>query len=83
MQNILTLPLCQGSYSESKNHDKISSSVNHGKIELISHELLETAMPSENVSVALEQVIEEAEHNAYLHAQELHSYFSLTRGVEV
>ena len=38
---------------------------------------------SEYDPVALEQVIEEAEHNAYLHDQELRSYFSLTRGVEV
>ena len=83
MQNILTLPLRQEPFLKSKNHDKINDLINHGKIKLISHELLETAMPSENVSVALEQVIEEAEHNAYLHAQELHSYFSLTRGVEV
>ena len=33
--------------------------------------------------VALEQELEEAEHNAYLYNQELRSYFSLTRGVEV
>jgi hypothetical protein len=33
--------------------------------------------------VALEQVIEEAEHNAYMHDRELRSYFSVTRGVEV
>ena len=53
MQNILTLPLCQGSYSESKNHKKISNSVKHGTIKLISHELLESAMPSlEEISVA-------------------------------
>ena len=38
---------------------------------------------SEYDPVALEQLIEEAEHNAYLHDQELRSYFSLTRGVEV
>ena len=38
---------------------------------------------SEYDPVALEQLIEEAEHNAYLHDQELYSYFSLTRGVEV
>ena len=38
---------------------------------------------SEYDLVALEQLIEEAEHNAYLHDQELRSYFSLTRGVEV
>jgi len=33
--------------------------------------------------LALEQAIEEAEHNAYTADQELRSYFSLTRGVEV
>jgi hypothetical protein len=38
---------------------------------------------SEYDSLALEQAIEEAEHNAYMHDQELRSYFSLTRGVEV
>ena len=38
---------------------------------------------SEYDLVALEQVIEEAEHNAYIHDQELRSYFSATRGVEV
>ena len=38
---------------------------------------------SEYDPVALEQLIEEAEHNTYLHDQELRSYFSLTRGVEV
>jgi len=38
---------------------------------------------SEYDPVALEQELEEAEHNAYLHDQELRSYFSLTRGVEV
>ncbi len=53
MQNILTLPLCQGSYLESKNHEKINNSVNHGRIELISHELLDSTMPSlEEISVA-------------------------------
>ena len=38
---------------------------------------------SEYDPLALEQLIEEAEHNAYLQDQELRSYFSLTRGVEV
>ena len=53
MQNILTLPLCQGSYSESKNHEKINDLKNHGTIKLRSHELLESAMPSlEEISVA-------------------------------
>lgn len=52
MQNILTLPLCQGSYSELKNHEKINNSVKHGTLELGSHELLESTMPSlEEISV--------------------------------
>ncbi len=38
---------------------------------------------SEYDPLALEQAIEEAEHNAYLQDQELRSYFSTTRGVEV
>jgi len=38
---------------------------------------------SEYDPLALEQTIEEAEHNAYLQDQELRSYFSLTRGVKV
>ena len=38
---------------------------------------------SEYDPLALEQAIEEAEHNAYMADQELRSYFSLTRGVEV
>ena len=38
---------------------------------------------SEYDPIALEQEIEEAEHNAYIADQELRSYFSLTRGVEV
>ena len=38
---------------------------------------------SEYDPLALEQLIEEAEHNAYLYNQELRSYFSTTRGVEV
>ena len=53
MQNILTLPLCQGSYSESKNHEKINNLINHGTIELGSHELLESTMPTlEEISIA-------------------------------
>lgn len=53
MQNILTLPLCQGSYSESKNHEKINNSVKHGIIDLISHDNCESTMPSlEEISVA-------------------------------
>ena len=38
---------------------------------------------SEYDMLALEQEIEEAEHNAYIQDQELRSYFSATRGVEV
>ena len=38
---------------------------------------------SEYDPLVLEQLIEEAEHNAYLYNQELRSYFSTTRGVEV
>ncbi|MCP5378600.1 MAG: hypothetical protein H6910_05745 [Rickettsiaceae bacterium] len=38
---------------------------------------------SEYDPLALEQAIEEAEHNAYTADQELRSYFSLTRRVEV
>jgi hypothetical protein len=38
---------------------------------------------SEYDLLALEQAIEEAEHNAYMQDQELRFYFSLTRGVEV
>ena len=56
MKNILTLPLCQGSYSESKNHKKINNPVNHGTIELISHDNYESTMPSlEEISVAKAQ----------------------------
>ena len=53
MQNILTLPLCQGSYSESKNHEKINDLINHGRIDLISYDNYESTMPSlEEISVA-------------------------------
>jgi len=38
---------------------------------------------SEYDLVALEQAIEEAEHNAYIHDQSLRSYYSQSRGVEV
>ena len=38
---------------------------------------------SEYDPLVLEQLIEEAEYNAYLYNQELRSYFSTTRGVEV
>ena len=53
MKNILTLPLRQESFLESRNHEKINALINHGTIELRSHELLESAMPSlEEISVA-------------------------------
>ncbi len=53
MQNILRLPSCQGAFLESKKHDKINNSVNHGKIKLISHDNCEPTMPSlEEISVA-------------------------------
>ena len=53
MQNILTLPLRQDPFLKSKKHEKINNSVNHGRIELRSHELLESTMPSlEEISVA-------------------------------
>ena len=38
---------------------------------------------SEYDVLALEQEIEEAKHNAYMHDQELRSYYSQSRGVEV
>ena len=41
MQNILRLPLCQGTFLKSKNYKKANNPVNHGTIELISHELSE------------------------------------------
>ena len=52
MKNILRLPLCQGAFSKPKNHEKINNSVNHGRIELISHDNCESTMPSlEEISV--------------------------------
>lgn len=38
---------------------------------------------SEYDPLSLEQAIEDAEHNAYMHDQELRSYYSQSRGVEV
>jgi len=53
MQNILTPPLCQGAFSKSKNHEKINDLINHGRIELISHDNYESTMPSlEEISIA-------------------------------
>lgn len=53
MQNISTLPLCQGGNSSEKNHDKITNSVSHGKMELVTHHHYEPTMPSlEDISVA-------------------------------
>jgi hypothetical protein len=51
MQNISTLPLCQGRISREKNSEKINNLVNYGIIKS-SHELLESTMPSlEEISV--------------------------------
>ena len=53
MQNISILPLRQESFLESKNHDKISNSINHGTIALINHDNYDSTMPSfEEISVA-------------------------------
>ena len=53
MKNILTVPLCQGASSKSKNHEKINNSVKHGTIDLISHDNYKSTMPSlEEISVA-------------------------------
>jgi hypothetical protein len=53
MQNILRLPLCQGTFSKSKNHKKANNPVNHGRIELRSHELSEENIKAlEEISVA-------------------------------
>ena len=53
MQNILTPPLCQGAFSKSKNHKKINDLINHGRIDLISHDNYESTMPSlEEISIA-------------------------------
>lgn len=53
MQNILRLPLCQGAFSNSKNHKKANNPVNHGRIDLRSHELSEENVQGlEEISVA-------------------------------
>ena len=53
MKNISTLPLRQESSLESKNHEKINNSINHGTIKLITHDNCESTMPSlEEISVA-------------------------------
>ena len=53
MQNILRLPLCQGTFSKSKNHKKTNNPVNHGRIELRSHELSEENIQAlEEISIA-------------------------------
>jgi len=52
MQNILTIPLCQGTFLRSKNHERINNSVSHATIELISHDNYEPTMSSlEEISV--------------------------------
>ena len=53
MQNISRLPLCQGAFSKLKNYKKANDSINHGRIELIIHELSEENIQSfEEISVA-------------------------------
>ena len=53
MQNILRLPLCQGAFSKSKNYKKANNPVNHGRIELRSHELSEENIQAlEEISIA-------------------------------
>ena len=53
MQNILRLPLCQGAFSKSKNYKKANNPVNHGRIELRSHELSEENIHAlEEISIA-------------------------------
>ena len=52
MQNILTLPLCQGSFPKQKNHEHTNNQINYGIIDG-SHKLSESIMPSlEEISVA-------------------------------
>ena len=52
MQNILTLPLCQGSFPKEKNHENANNQINYGIIDG-SHQLSESTMPSlEEISVA-------------------------------
>jgi hypothetical protein len=52
MQDILNLPLCQGTSLKSKNHEKINDLINHGTIKLGSHDNYESTMPSlEEISV--------------------------------
>jgi hypothetical protein len=53
MQNILRLPLCQGAFSKSKNYKKANNQVNHGRIELRSHEISEQNIQGlEELSIA-------------------------------
>ena len=52
MKNILTLPLCQGSFLKEKNHENANNQINYGIIDG-SHQLSESTMPSlEEISVA-------------------------------
>ena len=52
MENILTLPLCQGRNSYKKNHENINNRISYGIIDG-SHQLSEVTMPSlEEISVA-------------------------------
>ena len=53
MKNILRIPLCQGAFSKSKNHKKANNPVNHGRIELRSHEISEQNIQGlEELSIA-------------------------------
>lgn len=52
MQNISTLPLCQGSYSESQNHDKITNQISYGIIDKRYHNCESTMPTLEEISIA-------------------------------
>ena len=55
MQNISTLPLCQGSYSESQNHDKITNQISYGIIDKRYHNYEPTMASLEEISVTKAQ----------------------------
>ena len=62
MQNISTLPLCQGSYSESQNHEKITNQNSYGIIDKRYHNCESTMASLEEISVtkakeALRQIL--------------------------
>ena len=52
MQNISTLPLCQGSYSESQNHDKTTNQISYGIIDKRYHNCESTMPTLEEISIA-------------------------------